>query len=121
MKSQLIISSLIFIFVISSCSEKKSSSTVLIKPNKDTVEIAETFRAELSVPHLDSILPAFYIISKDKKFLLPFDKGIDCAIFQGESNKEGEQKFMGYVEFVDLQGQKRKESFLLRYYAKCKK
>ena len=109
-----------FSLLFFSCSSGRNKSVVQIINLKDTVETNETFMAKLSVPHLKTTSPSFYIIGKDDKFLLPYDNENDCAIFKGESSKIGERKFMGYVEFVDLNGNEIKESFVLKFIIKEK-
>jgi hypothetical protein len=106
--------------LFNSCNETRNSLTVSIETEKDTLLEYETFTARLSVPHLKTTIPSFYIIGNEDIFLLPYDNDDDYAIFQGRSNKLGERKFIGYVEFVDLKGNEKKESFVIKFYIKEK-
>jgi|GEM_PF-3722071 len=114
---------IVFVFYslfLFSCSQKKDNTIVQVVTLKDTVEVNETFMAKLSVPHLKTTIPYFYIIGNDENFLLPYDNEKDYAIFKGESSKIGERKFAGYVEFVDLKGHQKNESFVIIFYIKEK-
>jgi hypothetical protein len=101
-----------------SCSQNKDNPIVQIVTSKDTIETGETFIAKLSVPHLEATKPSFFIIGNDENILLPYDNENKYAILKGKSSKIGERKFAGYVEFVDLNGHNKKESFIIKFYIK---
>jgi hypothetical protein len=120
MKRKAIVFVVFISLLLFSCSQKKDNTIVQVIALKDTVEVNETFMAKLSVPHLKTTIPSFYIIGNDENFLLPYDNEKDYAIFKGESSKIGERKFAGYVEFVDLKGHQKNESFVITFYIKEK-
>jgi hypothetical protein len=108
-----------FLFVILliaySCNRIKSTE-VVIKSDCDTVKYGDTYTAELFVPYIDSILPAFYITRDTDTLRLPIDTMKRCAVFKAAGRGNGEKIYKGFVVYVDDKGIELKRDFTFRFY-----
>ena len=118
MKYKLI--SIITILMLYSCSER-TNKNVTIKTNCDTVLSGNMYVAELYVPFKQSILPDFYIIKEKDTLGLEIDTIKGCAIFRSIRKSEGEKVFNGFVDYVNLNGKRKTETFTFKYYVKSGK
>lgn len=109
---------LITVLLLSSSCNSLKKTELTIKSDYDTLKYGEIFHAELYVPYHDNFLPAFYIIRNEDTSRLPIDTVKRCAIFKAVGRGKGEKTYLGYVEYVTLRGEKKKETFSLKYYVK---
>jgi hypothetical protein len=110
---------LITVVIILSFCTNTPHNNVLIKTNGDTISSGNMFIAEIYVPYNQSISPVFYMTDRDT-VRLPIDTIKKCAIFKALLEKEGMRRFEGYVDYVDLKGKKKTETFSFKYYVKSK-
>jgi hypothetical protein len=95
-----------------------SHNDVVIKANSDTVSIGTRYIAELYVSYQPPVSPSFFIIKDRDTIQLPFDTNKKCAIYRAVGGKPGEKICNGYVEYVTLKGDRKKETFSIKFYVK---
>ncbi|HEX2919853.1 MAG TPA: hypothetical protein VHO50_01680 [Bacteroidales bacterium] len=109
---------LVILFIIS-CG-KQQATELEIKTNGDTIKYGTDFIAELYVPYRKGYLPAFKIIRGSDTSWLPIDTIKKSAILRAASKRSGEKSFSGIVEYIDVRGNKKTETFSIKYYVKPK-
>jgi hypothetical protein len=94
-------------------------NNVVIKTNGDTIISGNMFIAEIYIPYNQSLFPVFYLTDRDT-VRLPIDTIKKCAVFKAMLEKEGIRCFEGYVDYIDLKGKRKTETFSFKYYVKSK-
>ena len=107
------------IFLFSHCASN-SPNSIIIKANNDTVLSGNLYQAELYVPYIKTVLPAFYIIIGEDTIGLEIDTIKKCAVYKSIYKTEGEKVINGFVKYVDLTGKQNLETFSIKYYVKSR-
>ena len=101
-----------------SCSDKPKHQGVTICTKNDSVYIDSIYEAHLSVQNKKDISPNFYIVKDKDTFLLPIADDSQYAIFSAEGSTKGKKTYKGYVEYVNNNNEKEKDSFNIVFYVK---
>ena len=115
LKSCVLLLVIIEVLFFNNCSNVTNDSTVKILSNTDTVMVGDTFIAKLQVNYNDSILPLVYLIDGKDTFYMPFYEDERCAIIQIMGSKLGKEKWNGFVEYLNLEGEQVKEKFSIEF------
>jgi hypothetical protein len=105
------------ILIFGTCSNSEQSD-INIYTAKDTVNVGEIFKAEISIPYYKDILPKVYIISKGDTIPIPYYADSKCAVFQSSGKSEGIRKYNGLADYYNQEGELKRESFIIEYYVK---
>ena len=114
MKRVLII--IVAFLTIISCNNKMEESRLFIQSEKDTIELNSIYKAGLYIDHAETKLPDFYILRKNDTFLLPFFDEDNCAVFQAVGREVGNESYKGFVDFIDVNGNEKKQHFEILFY-----
>jgi len=105
-----------FLFILLPFSVYSQIDTIEI--NNDTISYGEIFKAKIYINHFDSVLPTIYVIQNSDTFLIPFFETEKYAMIQAIGRLSGFKTFNGFVEYLNNNREKRKESFSISYYCK---
>jgi len=105
---------LLSIFFVS-CADRPVENAVKIEFERDTIALDEIFTAYLTVNHISSILPEFFIVIEPDTFLVMYDEPQDCAIFNTVGRSVGEKKYSGFVEYFDQDSIFRKHEYSIEF------
>jgi hypothetical protein len=108
--------SILILLIANSCKELRPE--IVIKSNQDTIKYGEVYNAELYVQNDKNFLPAFRIIREKDTIDLPIDTIKSCAVFKAVGRSSGKKSYRGYVEYYNLNGTKKRNTFSFSYYVK---
>lgn len=108
---------IIVILMTISCG-RLDTKGLLIRSDSDTVNYGDIYTAELYIPYRDGFLPAFFIIKSSDTLRLPIDTAKKCAVFKSVGRGSGERIYKGYVNYIDLNGKSKTETFSFKYYVR---